>query len=360
MSFPVFMTLYLGVLFLLIYAPTYFARSYLIKGEAHKALRLYRYFSPLYSCFGKRSRATSAYNIAACYSEIGDKKKAVEWLNKALPLLKGANRPGFLQYYAVAMALSAFYHAEEGEIQEADILAKEARSDIIPKSRMEPSVSYLLAGVAFYAERFDEAETALKTMMEPSQYLLVGMKACTYSLLGSCAYYQGRFAEALQNQILAEKSGASSPRLQSVFLANQVIDATDSGDRMAAQQAEANLIQLLQNLEEAACSHPYRALSTLALARGDLDRALDYAERGYNQHATKRELANSLYLQASVYAQRKNYARALQLIEEAETYPNFTLYRERLANLRREVEAAPLKLEGARPQDELGAENNTL
>lgn len=324
----------------LICTPWILAFSKLKKGEAREALRLFRRFAPLYNRLGEDNRAMLTYNTGICLLQLGERNEAFERLKESLELLQGSKDRRLRTYKAMAPAICALFYAEDGELEEAKRLAESAQEQIDSKAPIGSYTEAILAGVSLYEERFEEAEAELKRILESRPEPHEATKTIIYALLGICVYFQGRVAEALEHQNAGAQCVKESLYQQSSFLSNQLGYVIELGDMAKAQQIEAKLIPALQKLEEAQRSHPYRALSALAITRSDLDRALDYAERSCNQNVSKRELANSLHLQAQVYAQRKNYARALQLIEEAETYPNFTQSRERLAKLRREVEAA--------------------
>ena len=320
-------------------APWLLAASYLKRGEAKKALHIYRLTAPVYSWTGNGNVAILAYNIGLCLSYLGERKEAEKHLHTAMDLMQNFKSQKMLRCKIIAMALSALYYAEDGALEQADNLATSARAILNPKSPFACVVRLFLAVELLYTERFDEAEAELKAILEDYPKLSADVQASVYSNLGTCAYCQGNFGEALKHQVLAEEHSGAASSNRAFYIASQIIDATDLGDLVTAQKAEAKLIPMIQKLEEAQRNQPYWALATLALARGDLDRTLDYAERSYNESSSLRMQANSLYLQACVYAKRENPTRALQLLKEAETYPNFTLFKDRIVKLRQEVEA---------------------
>ena len=346
----------LCAIYLLLYAPYYVALSNIKKGAPRKAYQIFRRMFPVYSCMGRANRGLAHHNLGVCLSQINERAEALQHFQIAIDNLAQSHRQKHHDMAIMATAASAFLHADIGNIEEGERLAEIAQAKLNPNARFAPNVTVLVASTLFYAERFQEAEALLNKTLE-FQKLDTIVKAVAYSYLAQSAYYQGHFTEAFEYSRKSDRCDVQLPYFNSGLLARLIVIAVELGDIAEAKQAEAKLVPMLQKLEEAHRNTAYVALSALSLARGDLDRTLDYAERGYNQHATKRELANSLYLQASVYAQRKNYVRALQLIQEAETYPNFTLYRERLANLRHEVEAIGIvkrNVETNQPLNQIG------
>ncbi len=319
-------------------APWYIARNHLKRSEPGKALKIYRRLYAVYRYLGKDYQACLNYCIGVCLALLGERREAQEHLQLARARWDTSVPRAWRNDANLANAISAYLYALEGDMEAGERLAEIAVSQLSPKSHHAPTVN-LYAGAAFlYAERFQEAEAQLNQALEHSK-TDKGTKANVYGWLGASAFYQRRFADAFAHTLLAEKCDDASHAILTSILPGRIVAAVELGNLTLAQQAAAKLLPLMHQLEESQRNPSYRALSTLALAQGDLDRALDYAERAYNGHASTREQANSLFLQASVYMQRKNYVRALQMIQEAETYPNFTLYRERLVNLRHVIEA---------------------
>ena len=181
MNLAVFLTLCFGVWFL-ICTPWRLAFSKLKKGEAREALRLFRFFAPLYNRLGKDNRAMLTYNTGICLLTLGERNEGFERLQESLQLLQWSKNRRLFKCKFAAMALCALMYAEDGEVEEAKRLAEALQEQIDSKAPIGSYTKAVLAGVALYEERFEEAEAELKQILESRPELHGETKTIIYTL----------------------------------------------------------------------------------------------------------------------------------------------------------------------------------
>ncbi len=322
----------------LYYAPGYYGYYHLKKGNYRKALRAYQCIQPIYRYSGKEAEARICFCIGNCFMWLGELEQSIAHFQVSRELWEQCSRRYKYDYITLSNSISATLYARLGDRKRAETHLEFASFTLRYNSKLLPDMLTWRAYALLYLEDFEESETLCKRVLATSG-LDTSKKVITSHILASAYYCQKRFAEALEIYQLIEQTPNCPLDYLVAAYCGQVVTAVELDNLALAQQAESKLLPLLPRLEATLQNGAYKAVTTLALAQGDLERALDYAERAYNEATTRREQATSLYLQACVYAKRENPTRALQLLKEAETYPNFTLFKDRIVKLRQEVEA---------------------
>ncbi len=182
--------------------------------------------------------------------------------------------------------------------------------------------------------RMEEAERLLRETLKqitPAGEFYISVE-CT---LSACLYFQERPDEALDilHRIAQELSGRIER--QANILSNYLVCLVESGDLTGAQEVESKLQSYLPRLADSPIlqGRVYGALARLALRKGELDQARDYAERAYPMDDDPDHQASALTIQAEVFAARHNLHRARQLCEEVLRLNTLDFYRRRAERL---------------------------
>jgi tetratricopeptide (TPR) repeat protein len=311
--------------------PVYYGALLLKRGQYRRAMPFCKWSYTL-SKIIPTWKPASAFNLCACHFSAGDYDTA---LHLAELSAREAQRFRSSHIEALAQSVQAILITRTGDSGRAVALMEAALETSLP-SHFRPFIAlnagagYLSLGNADKAEMLlREAATDRRTHPE-----IAPLADCN---LMFCLYYQGRLEEAL---ILALET--AKPKRYAGDLRTQILISLQSGQiiilAVAGKIAEAQEIerQMLRNLpldEPHLLSAPYRAIAELALQNGDLDRARHYAEMAYPLDPRPMAQAQSLLIQAEVFAARKNARRAADLCAEALRHADTTYVQQRSARL---------------------------
>lgn len=284
-------------------------------------------------------RALMSINMGACLEALGEFVQARPYLEEALrETEKGYKR----RLRPVALINMAILLLREGDFDRAEQLLDEA----FAARRLSRQVRTILlidaAAVYINKGRFAEAMRLLEEGMAVSKK--PDVQAIALTNLSACHFYQGHLDEALTLIQRAAQQPARLPWVSPYVTGVYIGYLAEAGRWDEAQEMEAKLLPDVAVLPPYLQTTAFRSIARLALCLGKLDRARDYAERAYPLNPNPNAQADSLLLQAEVFAARHNAQRATQLCEEILRLNALEYHKQRAANLLRSLHPQTLSV----------------
>jgi tetratricopeptide (TPR) repeat protein len=297
-------------LLLLFVTPIYLGIHFYRHERYQAALRCFRLLYRL-TPLNPRWRGPAACYLAATYSQLDDYETARTYAEEAV---RENGRRKYRKLLLNSQLQLGAALSLQGEYEQAEQLFDEALSGATKPEGLRRWVEIHAASTYLMRGRLDDAEKLLQDVLAAKK-IKPEMQINAYCMLGISKYYRQDLPAALRcaQQALSIKAEPAWARIMA--LSDVLLFLAEMGNLEEAGKIEAELIPLLPTKPARLQQRALRSVAQLALARGDLDRARDYAERAERADLNPSGHAAALLIQAEVFAARHNANRAVRLCE---------------------------------------------
>ena len=310
--------------------------SHLIRaGRFRQALPILRAYHAASRALPRWRGPTAGY-VCACYVGLGEFALARPFAEIAV---RENEKQGFAPHLAAARAHLGIILVRQGDFAEAGILLDQTLSSPIPK-RLRPTVELFAANACINLDRLAQAEKLLESTLQAakpnSDIAIVAL-----ANLSHCRLYQNRIDDALE--LARQAAIPKAPSLPIRFaVQSQLLVMLIESDKLAeAQEVAARLASQLNDMDPFRRGTALRALAELAVKQGEWDRARDYAQRSAALGLNPNAHANTLLIQAEVFAARHNAHRAITLCQDVLETQAVSFYHQRAQKLLDRLQPPP-------------------
>jgi tetratricopeptide (TPR) repeat protein len=313
--------------------PMHYGANMVRAGRFQQALPILRAYYAA-SRLLPRWRGPLAGFLCACYVGMGEFALAQPYAEEAVRENSKYNYP---QHLASARAHLGIILIHQGDFDQAAPLIDETLKATIP-ARLRPTVELFAANGYINLDRQEEAE---KLILEVMANAKPGSDIHIVALanLSQCRLLQGRAEEALDIARQAAKPKAPNANIRFAVLRGLLVCLIEMDLLDEAQAVAAQITPDLNKMDAFRQGAALRALAELALKMGDLDRARDLAQRSSTLGINPNAHANTLLIQAQVFAAHHNAHRAMTLCHDILETRSVRFYKLRAQELIDRLEA---------------------
>lgn len=323
--------------------PMHYGATMVRSGQFQKALPVLRAYYAA-SKFLPRWRGPIAGFVSACYVGMGEFALAQPYAEEAVA---ESARYQYAQHLASARAHLGIILVHLGDFEQAEPLIQQTlRAEVPP--RLRTTVDLFAANGFINLDRLEEADRLIQNVLSNPK-AGADVQIVALANLSLCRLYQERTEEALEAAQRAAKAKAPTPAFRFAVLRGLLVCLTELGRLSEAEEIAAQIAPQLNSLDAFRQGAALRALAELALKKGELDRARDYAQRSATLGINPNAHANTLLIQAEVFAARHNTHRALTLCRDILETRSVRFYKARAEALIARLEAAEAGTDLANP-----------
>lgn len=321
---PLSLALFIEVLVLAgVIGPMHYGANMIRTGRFQQALPVLRAYYAA-SHLLPRWRGPMAGFLSACYVGMGEFALAQPYAEEAVRENSKYNYP---QHLASARAHLGIILVHQGDFDRAGPLIEETLTAPIPP-RLKQTVELFAANGYINLDRLDAADKLIQAILNTSKPN-TDVQIVALANLSQCRLYQGRAEEALVAARSAATSKAPNSNIRFAVLRGLLVCLTEMNLLDEAQEVVAQIAPELNRMDTFRQGAALRAMAELALKQGDLERARDYAQRSAILGINPNAHANTLLIQAEVFAARQNTHRALTLCRDILETRSVRYYKQR-------------------------------
>jgi tetratricopeptide (TPR) repeat protein len=297
-------------------------------------------------------RRFGALYLAQIYISMGDFESALPYAEEAVAAYERVKKPWIKPWLATAQGCLGVILTRQGHFDRAEALMDEA----LATGRMRPvfrSVLEINAATTYINRgRIDEAERLLDPFVgvqrpKPDIQAIAMNNRCL------CYYLKGDLESAIELSKRAMEQPFRTPMVRPVTQISHMFYLACAGQIAEAQAMEALLNPQIPALSPHLQGAAYRSIARLALTKGNLDRARDYAERAARLDPNPNAQAEPLLIQAEVFATRQNLHRAVTLCEQVLRSDAIEFHKRRAAEMIQHLTAPQPRVAATLPDQTL-------